>query len=375
MSRIDRFGRRAGAFVADPRMRRRAYALAALILALLTVFPQPYVARAKVLPQDSNSVGLGSTLNALGGQLQGFAALFGGAKQQTDMYLAVGRSSEVTGEVIRKLKLVGPGGYASARKAELALARKADVHSLTGGIIEVEVRTHDAAEAEALTRAYVDAIGDRIVALGKDRVERKRAIVSQRFKEAADRVATTETALNDFRRRNRLAEPQAELGAALSVRAGLEARLQAKQVELQTLQKFQGPENPQLMAVQSEVAALRSQVARSAQADVGPAGPNVAGLSEVSGEYLDRYRDYRFAQALYEVYARSSEEVAVETLAGETATNVQILEAPRLDADRKYNIAAIALLALVILAALFTEIYAPATGIRLFPARGKGAPA
>jgi uncharacterized protein involved in exopolysaccharide biosynthesis len=371
MSRATILWQRGTAFVAEPRMRRRAYALAVLVLALLTVFPQPYVARAKVLPQDSNSVGLGSTLNALGGQLQGFAALFGGAKQQTDMYLAIGRSSEVTREVIRTLKLVGPDGYASARKAQVALARKVDVHSLTGGIIEVEVRTHDTEEAEALTSAYVTAIGNRIAALGKDRVERKRAIVSQRFKEAAERVATTETALNDFRRRNRLAEPQAELGAALSVRAGLEARLQAKEIELQTLQKFQGPENPQLLAVQSEVSALRSQVARSAQPDSGPAAPNVAGLSEVSGEYLDRYRDYRFAQALYEVYARSSEEVAVETLAGETATNVQILEAPRLDPDRKYNIAAVALLALVILAALFTEIYAPATGIRLFPARGK----
>lgn len=375
MSRTETLWQRTTGLVADPRMRRRAYALAALLLALLTAFPQPYVARAKVLPQDSNSVGLGSTLNALGGQLQGFAALFGGAKQQTDMYLAVGRSSEVTGEVIRKLKLVGPGGYASATKARVALARKADVHSLTGGIIEVEVRTHDPEEAETLTRAYVDAISNRIVALGKDRVERKRAIVMQRFREAGDRVAATENALNDFRRRNRLAEPQAELGAALSVRAGLEARLQAKQVELQTLQKFQGPENPQLMAVQSEVSALRSQVARSAQADTGPAGPNVAGLSEVSGEYLDRYRDYRFAQALYEVYARSSEEVAVETLAGETASNVQIIEAPRLDADRKYNIAAAALLALVVLAALFTEIYAPATGIRLSRARGEDAAA
>ncbi|HEV2597143.1 capsule biosynthesis protein [Sphingopyxis sp.] len=375
MSRADTLRGHAAAFVADPRMRRRAYVLAMLVLALLTVFPQPYVARAKLLPQDNNSIGLGSMMNALGGQLQGFASLFGGAKQQTDMYLAVGRSGEVSGAVIRKLKLVGPGGYSSATRARVALAQKVDVHSLTGGIIEVEVRTRDAGEAEALTRAYVDAISDRIVALGKDRVERKRAIVSQRFKEAADRVVATEKALNDFRRRNRLAEPQAELGAALSVRAGLEARLQAKQVELQTLQKFQGPENPQLMAVQSEVAALRSQVARSAEAGTGPAGPNVAGLGEVSGEYLDRYRDYRFAQALYDVYARSSEEVAVETLAGETAANVQILEAPRLDADRKYNVAAAALLALAILAALFTEIYAPATGIRLFAARGKDAAA
>ncbi|MDK2760291.1 MAG: capsule biosynthesis protein [Sphingopyxis sp.] len=369
MSRADTVRRRAAAFVADPRKRRRFYAVTVLILAILTVFPQPYVARAKLLPQDNNSIGLGSMMNALGGQLQGFASLFGGAKQQTDMYLAVGRSSEVSDVVIRKLKLVGPDGYWSVNRARNALAKKVDVHSLTGGIIEVEVRTRDAEEAERLTRAYVAAITDRIVALGKDRVERKRTIVSRRFREAADRVVTTENALNDFRRRNRLAEPQVELGAALSVRAGLEARLQAKQVELQTLQKFQGPENPQLMAVQSEVAALRSQVAQSARAEAGPAGPNVAGLGEVSGEYLDLFRDYRFAQALYEVYARTSEEVAVETLAGETEANVQILEAPRLDADRKFNIAAFALLVLAILAALFTEIYAPATGIRLFGGR------
>jgi hypothetical protein len=355
--------------VADPRWRRRAYALIALVLAVLTVFPQPYVARAKILPQDSNSIGLGSMMNALGGQLQGFASLFGGAKQQIDMYLAVGRSDEVTVAVIRKLKLAGPGAHGSERSARVALAKKVDVHSLTGGMIEIEVRTRDAAEAEKLTGAYVEAISDRIVALGKDRVERKRAVVMQRFKEAADRVTETENALNEFRRRNRLAEPQTELGSALSVRAGLEAQLQAKQVELTTLQKFQGPENPQLMAVQSQVASLRAQIARSATPASGAAGPNVAGLSEVSGEYLDRYRDYRFAQALYDVYARSSEEVAVETLAGETASSVQVLEAPRLDADRKYNIAALALLALLVLGAAFTEIYAPATGIRLFGKR------
>jgi len=355
--------------VADPRWRRRAYALIALVLAVLTVFPQPYVARAKILPQDSNSIGLGSMMNALGGQLQGFASLFGGAKQQIDMYLAVGRSDEVTVAVIRKLKLAGPDAHGSERSARVALAKKVDVHSLTGGMIEIEVRTRDAAEAEKLTGAYVEAISDRIVALGKDRVERKRAVVMQRFKEAADRVTETENALNEFRRRNRLAEPQTELGSALSVRAGLEAQLQAKQVELTTLQKFQGPENPQLMAVQSQVASLRAQIARSATPASGAAGPNVAGLSEVSGEYLDRYRDYRFAQALYDVYARSSEEVAVETLAGETASSVQVLEAPRLDADRKYNIAALALLALLVLGAAFTEIYAPATGIRLFGKR------
>ena len=351
--------------VREPRSRRLAYAVLALLLAILCIVPRPYVARAKLVPQDSNSVGLGSMMNALGGQLQGFAALLGGAKQPIDMYLAIARGTEVTDDVVRRLKLVGPQGYASADAARLALARKVDVHSLTGGIVEVEVRMHDPAKAQALTAAYVQAISDRIIALGRDRVRRKRDVVQDRFKEAATRVTTAEAALNGFRRRNNLAEPEAQLGSALSLRAGLEAQLQAKLVELDTLRRFQGPDNPQLQSVQSEVASIRAQIGRTAQPSVSAAGPNVAGLSQVSGEYLNLYRDYRFAQALYEVYARSSEEVAVETLASETASDVQVIEAPRVDADRKYNISAVALLILIVLAALFTEIYAPATGIDL----------
>lgn len=351
----------------DPRRRRYAYAALAVLLAVLALFPQPYVARTKMVPQDSSSIGLGSMMNALGGQFQSFAAMFGGAKLPIDMYLAIGRSTEVQDDVIARLKLVGPQGYADARQARMALARKVDVHSLTGGIIEVEVRTHDAREAEAITAAYVGAISHRIAFLGRDKVRRKQDIVRQRFGEAVERVAKSEAALNSFRRRNRLAEPEAELGAALSLRAGLEAQLQAKQVELQTLRQFQGAENPQLLSVEQEVASLRAQIAQAARTD---SGGSVAGLAEVSGEYLNLYRDYRFAQALYEVYARSSEEVAVEALAGEAAASTQLIEAPRLDADRKVNIPALALLALVLLAALFSEIYAPATGIDLRIRRG-----
>lgn len=354
---------RAIGIAADPRKRRRGYLILAIVLAVLCVVPRPYIARAKVLPQDASTIGLGSMMNAVGSQLQGIAALFGGAKQPIDLYLAIARGTEVTDDVIRRLKLVGPDGYATQDQARVALERKVDIHSLTGGILEIETRAHDSRQASALTAAYVQAISDRIVALSRDRVERKRKIVMDRFRDATRKVASAETALASFRRSHQLAAPEAELGAALSIRAGLEAQLQAKQVEQQTLERFQGPENAQLQSVQQQIAALRQQIARAAEPGRNASGPNVAGMSEISGEYLDLYRDYRFAQALYEVYARSSEEVAVETLAGETASDVQVIEAPHLDADRKYNIPAVALLLLVILAAVFTEIYAPATGI------------
>lgn len=361
MSRWERIGEAAR----EPGLRRRAYAVLALLLAVLCVFPQPYVARTKIVPQDTASLGLGSMTGALGGQFQGFAALLGGGRQPIDMYLAIARGTEVTDAVIRKLKLAAPDDPADMRDARAALKRKVDIHSLTGGIIEVETRGFDPARAQALTAAYAGAISDRIVTLGHDRVERKRTIVAVQFKEAAARVAKAETELEAFRRRNNLAAPEAQLGSEMSLRAGLQAQLQAKNVELQTRGRFLGPENPQLQALQSEIASLRGQIARTAEPSTDAAGPNVAGVSRIMGEYLDRYRDYRFAQALYEVYARSSEEVAVEALAGETAADVQVIEAARLDDDRKYNIPAVALLALVLLLAAFTEIYAPATGINL----------
>lgn len=348
--------------IAQKRSRRIGYAACAALLALLCLFPQPYVARTKVLPQDPSSLGLGLG-GGFGGGLQGFAALLGGAKQPIDMYLAIARSAEVANAVIAARHL--DREYGGQREARVALTRKVDIHSLTGGMIEVETRLHDPRQAEELTAAYARAISERIVRLGQERTARKRGVVKQRFTEASDRVARAETALADFRRRNNLAAPEAQLGTEISLRAGLQASLQAKRVELQTLSGFFGPENPRLAAVRTAIASLEAQIARAGTPGRNPAGPNVAALSEVSGEYLDLYRDYRFAQALYEVYARSSEEVTVESLAGETASDVQVIEAARLDADRKFNLSAVAALALLMLAALFTEIYAPATGIRL----------
>jgi uncharacterized protein involved in exopolysaccharide biosynthesis len=357
---------RIAAAISDTRQRRRLYALIALLLAVLCVFPQPYVSRARIVPQDLSSLGLGGLTGGFGGQFQGFAALLGGGRQPIDMYLAIARSAEVADSVIEELELAGPeADYFSTRSARKMLDEKVDIHSLTGGIIEVETRVHDPATAQDLTRAYSQAISDRIVLLGHDRTERRRGIVEQRLGEATDRVAKAETALNVFRRENNLAAPEAQLGSEISLRAGLQAQLQAKTVEMRTLSGFLGPENPRLRAIQSEIASLRSQITRASTPGRDAAGPNVAGLSEISSEYYDLYRDYRFAQALYEVYARTNEEVAVETLAGETATDVQVIEEARLDADRKFNIPAVAALAFLLLLTAFTEIYAPATGIRL----------
>ena len=351
--------------VQNPRTRRLAYLVAALILAVLCFVPRPYVARAKLLPQDSSSAGLGQIINSLGGTLSNFANLLTGGRAPNDLYLIIGRSDSVNGEVIRSMNLAGPGRlYDSVGDAKVDLKKKVDVHLLLGGVVEIETTTRNPQLSLGLTQAYTRAISDRIGLLTRNTTRRKGEIVAQRFRDSRQRVAETERALDAFRRANRLASPEIQLGSEISLRTNLQAQLAAKQVELQSLQQTAGPENPQLQTVRAQIAELQGQIARTNRSSLGSAGPSVGGLTAITSRYQNLYRDYRFAQALYEVYARATEQVAVESLVAESATFIQIVEAANLDAERHYNIWAVALLSIVIGLALFTELYVPLTGLR-----------
>ncbi len=347
----------------DTRLRRRAYAVAVIILAILCVLPRPYVARAKILPGDASASGLVGVFGALGGQAQNLASLFGD-RGATEVSLSIARSQAVTDDVIRRLNLVGKDArYASLREAQIALGKRVDVHSLTGGMIEVETQSPDSDWALGVTKAFVSTISERIGTYGRAQTARKRRIVDQSMAKALDRLTQAEAALNTFRTQNRLPDPQAQLGSGLALRTSLEGQLLAKLVELQTLRRTAGPDNPALGAVETQVATLRRQLDQTAEISNGSSGPSIAGLTSISIEYVNLFRNYTFAQTIYDVYSRSAEEVAVQELIAENATDVAVVDEPHVDPQRYYNVWAAALLGLTALLAFFTEFCAPATGL------------
>ena len=279
MKSVDITTNRAFGWVQNARLRRIGYLVLAVVLALLCVFPTPRVARAKLLPQDANSAGLGQVLTALGGQLGNFVNLLGGGRVPNDFYLIVARSDTVQEDVIQRLKLAGAGRrYSDADRAKVALTKKVDVRLLLGGVVEVEVKTHDREESLALTKAYVEAIAKRIGGLAGQTLDRRRRIVENRLRDAQQRVAQTEGALDAFRRVNRLASPEQQLGSEISLRASLQGQLAAREVELRQIQEYAGPENPQLVGAQQAVSKLRAQIAQSDPPTLGAAGPMSADL-------------------------------------------------------------------------------------------------
>ena len=358
----------------DARFRRLTYLIVALIAAVLIFFPRPYVAKAKIVPQDTSASAASTTalLGALGSNSQSIGSLLTGGRPSNDLYLIIGRSDSVKNDVVKSVDLVGSGKpFETHRDAVLWLEKKVDIHLLLGGVMEIETKLYDPEKARVVTASYAQAISRHLARYGRQIITNKQHIVSRRFQDASGRVARAQAELRSFGRNNNLAEPELQLGSALSQRAALQAQLQAKQVEYQTMSQLRGPESAELAAIASDISGLRSQIAQSAAPATGPGGPNVAGLSEVSLRYLNLYRQMRFQQAMYDVYQRSAEQVAVEELASESASYIQTIDPAHIDPNRQYNVWAIALLAGVILLALFTEWYAPATG--LFRHREDGA--
>jgi len=353
-------------FLRNDRSRRLAYLVAALVAGILIFFPRPYLARTKIVPQDTNASAASTTslLGALGSGTQSIGSLLTGGRPSNDLYLIIGRSDTVKTDVIRSLRLVGRGRpFATESRAKLWLERKVDVHLLLGGVMEIQTKLYDPEEAKRITVAYSNAISENLASFGHQIIANKQRIVQRRFENAQRRVAAAESALSIFRRANNLADPELQLGSALSQRAALEARLQAKEVEYQTLLQFRGPESAELGALRSDIAGLRAHISRTATPSTTPAGPNVAGLTAVELRYLALYRDLQFQRNIYDIYRRSREQVEVEELAAASASYIQVIDPANIVPERQYNVWAIAAFVGIVLLALFTEWYAPVTGL------------
>ena len=351
--------------VRDTRKRRLAYLVLSIIMGILIFFPRPYVARAKIVPQDTSATAASTTslLGALGSNTQSIGSLLTGGRPSNDLYLIIGRSDSVADDVIKSLNWVGPGKrFSSNRQAKLFLDRHVDVHLLLGGVMEVETKLYNADDALKITTAYEHAVSRQLASFGRQIIQNKQRILAQRFRDSLNRVSKAEVALDAFRRAHNLAEPEQQLGSELAQRAALEAQLQAKRVELQTKSQFRAPESNEIEAIRSDIAGLQAQIARTARPATSAAGPNVAGLTALSLRYLNLFRDLKFQQSIYDIYQRSAEQVEVEALASESASYIQVIDPAYIEPHRQFNLWAVAGLFVVLLAAAFTEWYAPATG-------------
>jgi hypothetical protein len=333
-------------------LRRLTFAVAIIVLAVLSVFPRPYAAVVQLAPQESNTAGLSAILSQLGGN---YAALMG-RSQPVEVDLAIARSFDVKRSIVRDLGERSPEGSADLASAIRDLEDRTKVQAMRGNLMEIVVRGHNADEALNISRVYAATLQKRLAALSRESTTRKRGILNQRFTEAQNRLTAAEAAVSQFRRENQLVEPESQLSSAVDRLSTLQGQLQAKQVQLQTTLQFNTPEHPTARALQAELRALQEQVNIADQQVRANGGLTASGIAPKALQYERLNRELKFSQALFDSYTRYLEGAAIEDLTAEY--NVQLIEPPHISSDRQFNMLPLAALVLVLLLALTSEFIA-----------------
>jgi uncharacterized protein involved in exopolysaccharide biosynthesis len=318
--------------------------LAALGIAYLIT--PVFTARTTFLPPQQQQSSAASALASLGA-LAGLAGSVGVVKSPADQYVALMQSSTVQDRLIDQYGLmeVYEAKYRFEARKELQKNARISIGK-KDGLITVEVDDTDPKRAADLANSHVDELRRMTSVLAVTEAQQRRAFFEQQLARSKDRMTTAQQSLqaSGFNQGALKAEPK----AAAESYARLKAEVTAAEVRLQTMRSFLNENAPEFQQQQATLAALRGQLNRAEQVTDPQSG----------SDYISKYRDFKYEEALFELFARQYEMARLdESREGAMIQVVDIAQTPEWKSKPKraqiaigaFVVTAIVLLAFVLI--------------------------
>ncbi len=336
-------------FLARFRWRALLMGGAAAVLVVLAFFPERHLATSSFTPTDRDALGLSGTL----GQLGAINSVFGN-QAAVEVALRVGNSTAVRDDVIENTRLKGRLKSEGRVSLQRYLAKHVDVRSLRGGIIVIEMQDRNADLATEIVGAYQKAVQEELGQISRRQTAYKRDVLLQLVNNASDQLAKAQAAYDEFRLKNRYAEPRAAMTAISDRIPQLEVTIRAKEVELARARQIFTDDNLTVRQIVAEISALQGQLA--AAKSLTPAqNQGVGELVQNSSRLYRLERELEVAKSLYDSYVRYLRGTAVENLTADA--NLRILEPPHVDTQRQIWLPALALAIAMLLLWIAIEAY------------------
>ncbi len=289
-----------------------AFVLSVVISLLL---PKTYTANAKIMPpQQNQSMG---AMAALGSQLGPLAALVGGGlglRSPSDLYVAMLRSRTVADDLIDRFSLMDVYHKKLRVDARKKLEDRSLIIAAKDGVISVSVDDRDPRRAAEMANAYAEELEKLTKILAVSEAAKRRLFFEREVKMASDDLANSEVALKQTQEKTGLILLDSQSRAMIESLTSLRARVAAQEVLVQQMRTFATPENPELIREEKALEALRDQLNRLEGgqgkrlfADVPIENVPTAGL-----EYVRKYRDVKYREALFELLAKQYEAAKID---------------------------------------------------------------
>lgn len=270
-------------------------------LGITYLIPKTYTSRTVFLPPQQQQSAAAAALAQLGA-LSGLSAVAGGVRTPGDQYVALLQSQTVADRIIDAFDLarVYEADYRSEARKELAensrigLGRK-------DGLITIEVDDTVPQRAADIANRYVDELRRLTREIALTEAQQRRAFFEGHLKLTRERLAQAQAELqaSGFSQ----GALKADARAAAENYARVRAEVTAAEIRLQGQRIRLADTAPEVQASLATLQGLRAQLAALERG---------AAQGEGGADYISRFRDFKYQETLFDLFARQYELARVD---------------------------------------------------------------
>jgi uncharacterized protein involved in exopolysaccharide biosynthesis len=308
-----------------------AVTLAATVIATAIAFslPKVYTARTALLPPGAQQQGAGAAAMAALGSLGGLAGLAGiSGKTPDELYISLLKSDSLIRALDQRYDLQARYEVENFEALRKTLPRYVQVSAeKKSGVINLEVDDEDPAFAAELANAHVDELRRVLDRLAVSEAKQRRVFFDKQLQETKENLIKAEQNLRAVQEKSGLIVLDKQAEALIGGAAQIRALIAEREVQLKVLRTSATEQNPAVIRLNSELRALRAELARMESAQEGgstsPIDMPVGRIPAAAIDYVRAAREVKVQEAILETMIRQLEAAKLDE-AKEGATVQQI---------------------------------------------------
>jgi tyrosine-protein kinase Etk/Wzc len=275
--------------------------------------PNTFTATAIIMPPQQPQ----TAVSTIVGQLGPLAAVAGrdlGLKTPSDLYMGLLGSRTIADHLIERFELRTL--YKAKTMMEARAKFRDHTRSSSGkdSLIRIEVDDTDPKRAADIANAYVLELNQQNTAFGTTEAKDRRVFLEKQL--AAEKVALgdAEEAMKRTQTKTGIIQVESQTSVVIASIAQLNAQITAGEVALQRLKMGATAENPEVLAHQAELSALRGQLnnlERRPQRG-GDTLMSTSAIPTAGMTYLRGLRDLKYHEFLFEMLSKQYEAARID---------------------------------------------------------------
>jgi uncharacterized protein involved in exopolysaccharide biosynthesis len=266
------------------------------------------------------------------------------------------RSRTVADNIIDRFQLRKVYDKDTMVETRKELASNSTIAAGKDGLITIEFYDKDPKRAADVANAFVEELDKLTQSLAVTEAAQRRLFFERQLKQAKEDLSASEIALKVTQEKTGLIKLDDQGRAIIEAVSALRGQIAAKEVELQAMRTFTTERNPDYIRGQEQLAGLRKELAKLERAQISGSGDVLlptGKVPEAGLEYLRKFRDMKYNEAVFELLAKQFEAAKIDE--AKDAAIVQVVDRAVIP-DRKSNPKRALIVALTFVASVFIGV-------------------